>query len=51
MKIVENILWLVILLCIASLAIISVIAWNNLVMAAVFITMIIMWVFTFDFNK
>ena len=51
MKIVENILWLVILLCIASLAIISVIAWNNLVMAGVFITMIIMWVFTFDFNK
>ena len=51
MKIVENILWLVILLCIASLAIISVIAWDNLVMAVVFAAMCIMWIFTLDFNK
>jgi hypothetical protein len=51
MKIIENILWLVILLCLASLAIISVIAWNNLVIAAVFAAMCIMWIFTLDFNK
>ena len=51
MKIVENILWLIILFCLASLAIISVIAWNNLVIAAVFAAMIVMWIFTLDFNK
>ena len=51
MKILENILWLVILLCIAYLAIISVIAWDNLVMAAVFVTMIVIWFFALDFEK
>ena len=51
MKILENIIWLVILLCLASLAIISVIAWNNLVMAAVFAAMIVIWIFALDFEK
>ena len=51
MKIVENILWLIILFCLASLAIISVFAWSNLVMTLVFAAMCIMWIFTLDFNK
>lgn len=51
MKIIENILWLIILFCLASLAIISVFAWSNLVMAVVFEAMCIMWIFTLDFNK
>ena len=51
MKIVENILWLAILLCLASLAIISVISWNNLVMAAVFAAMIVICIFAWDLEK
>ena len=51
MKIVENILWLIILFCLTSLAIISVFAWSNLVIAAVFAAMVVMWIFTLDFNK
>lgn len=51
MKTIENIIWLIILFCLASLAIISVFAWSNLVMTVVFAVMCIMWVFTFDFNK
>ena len=51
MKIVEIILWLIILFCLVSLAIISVIAWNNLVMAAVFATMVVIWIFALDFEK
>ena len=51
MKIVENILWLIILFCLASLAIISVFAWSNLVMTAVFAAMIVIWIFALDFEK
>ena len=51
MKILENILWMIILFCLTSLAIISVFAWNNLVMTVVFSAMCIMWIFTLDFNK
>ena len=51
MKILENIIWLIILFCLTSLAIISVIAWNNLVMAAVFAAMIVIWIFALDFEK
>ncbi len=51
MKTIENILWLVILFCLASLAIISVFALGNLIMAVVFTAMTIMWIFTIDFNK
>lgn len=51
MKIVENILWLIILFCLAYLAIISFFAWNNLVMTAVFAAMIVTWIFALDFGK
>ena len=51
MKIVENILWLIILLCLISLAITSIIAWNNLVMASVFVAMIVIWFFALDFEN
>lgn len=51
MKIVEDILWLIILFCLASLAIISIFAWKNLVMAAVFAVMIFIWIFALDFKK
>ena len=51
MKTIEDILWLIILFCLASLAIISVFAWSNLIMAVIFAAMTIMWIFTLDFNK
>ena len=51
MKTIEDILWLIILFCLSSLAIISIFVWNNLVMAAVFAAMIIIWIFALDFEK
>ena len=51
MKILENIIWLIILFCLASLAIISVFAWSNLVMTVLFAAMFIMWIFTLDFRN
>ena len=51
MKILENIIWLIILFCLTSLTIISVFAWSNLVMTVVFAAMIVIWIFALDFEK